>query len=95
MSNFKILQSCHWPTDEFPFASVDIRMTELARRLSIATQKWNEDGLGPAEGAKFRTKQAFIFLFGNFNMALSTLDLRDQTSLLMPRISAPTELNQF
>lgn len=73
MSAFKTLETYKWPTDEFAFASVGIRMTDLAKRLSTPTKKWQEDGLGSAEGVMIQTEKGFCFLIRELEHAVKYL----------------------
>jgi hypothetical protein len=35
---------------DYPFVSLDVRVTEIADRAGLRVETWEEDGLGPASG---------------------------------------------
>jgi hypothetical protein len=58
----ELITSYRWPTDGYPFATLGVRVEELARRLGASVRDWNVDGLGPARGFGFRAPSGRVFL---------------------------------
>ena len=77
MPSLKTLQAYKWPTDEFPLATVSVRVANLATRLSLSTQKWNEDGWGSVEGFMCQTKSGLVFLIYELKHAVEHLEKKD------------------
>lgn len=67
------LTTHRWPTDEFPRASLGVRLGELARRCAFPTVAWEEDGLGAAEGIALRTQSGLVFLLRELRHAVEHL----------------------
>lgn len=49
-----------WPTDEWPFALLAVRLETIAANNGLAIQNWEEDGLGQQTGCGFRLRSGTI-----------------------------------
>jgi hypothetical protein len=58
----EVMTSYTWPTAEIPFASLGVRVDDLAARLGVAVHAWTVDGLGPAKGFGFRLPSGCVYL---------------------------------
>ena len=73
MAEIEALSVYRWPTEDFPLASLDVRLSELASRLRIPVYTWEEDGLGPASGVACRLGTGFVFLLRELEHAVEHL----------------------
>lgn len=67
----EVLTSYTWPNDGFPFASLDVRVNELARRLGLDVQQWDVDGLGRARGFGFRAASGRVYLLEEVDLSVT------------------------
>ena len=49
-----------WPTDEWAFALLTVRLETIAAGIGLAIQSWREDGLGQQTGCAFRLPSGVI-----------------------------------
>jgi hypothetical protein len=66
----ELVDSYTWPNDGIPFAVLNLRMDDLAKRLGLAVNTWHVDGLGPARGLGFRSASGRVYLLEELEMAV-------------------------
>lgn len=66
----EVVNSYAWPTDGFPFASLGIRVVDLALRLGVTTKQWDVDGLGRATGFGFRAASGRVYLLEEIDLSV-------------------------
>jgi hypothetical protein len=67
---FEAVTSYTWPNDGISFASLGMRVDDLANRLGLPVHAWDVDGLGPARGFGFRVPTGRVYLLEELEMAV-------------------------
>lgn len=73
MPRLEVLPSHTWPTDGFSLMGLGVRVDDLAARLGVPLEEWEEDGLGPARGAFLRGEAGLVFLLREQRHAVERL----------------------